>query len=123
MTTDAQTVDFSPGRFDLINVVPGGTLVFRVRFFEEDGTTEIDITGDTFDGEIHELDGTLIVAITSGNGITQTDTHEITCSIDESVTANFEHEYTYRYQINWNDGSDVIPCAYGSIDLLEPIIT
>lgn len=123
MTTDVQRIDYSPGRVTLDNVVPGQTLAWRVRFFEEDGTTELDITGDTFDCEIHEIDGTLITALTSGSGIAQTDTHEITITVDETVTATLDHEYTYEFQVNWNVGADVIPCNYGTIELLKPIIT
>ncbi len=123
MTTDVQRIDYSPGRATLDNVVPGQSLAWRVRFFEEDDTTEIDITGDTFDAEIRKLDGTLVVALTTGSGIAATDTHEITLSIDETVTATFDHELTYEYQVNWNTGGDVIPCNYGTIELLKPIIT
>lgn len=123
MTTDTQRIDYSPGRATLDNVVPGQTLAWRVRFFEENGTTEIDITGDTFDAEIRKLDGSLFVALSSGSGIAQTDTHEITLTVDETVTANFDHELTYEYQVNWNTGADVLPCNYGTIELLKPIIT
>lgn len=123
MTTDTQIVDFAPGRFNIVNVVPGQTFTWVVRFFESDGTTEVDITGDTFDCDIKKIDGTLFTTLTTGSGITQTDTNEITCSIDESVTANFDHELTYEYQVNWNTGADVLPCAYGNIELLKPIIT
>lgn len=123
MTTDTQIIDYSPGLFDLVGIVPGRSLAWTVLFFEEDDVTEIDITGDTFDCEIKDMAGNLIVAITSGSGITQTDTNEITCSIDETVTAAFDHEKTYRYQVNWNTGGDVYPSAYGSLDFLEPIIT
>lgn len=124
MTTDTQNVDFAPPRYNLVNVIPGQTFSWVVRFWQDDAhTVEQVITGDTFDCEIHELDGTLFVAITSGDGIEQTDTNEITCTIDESVTANFDHELTYEYQLNWNSGSNVIPAGYGVIELLKPIIT
>ena len=123
MTTDTQTVNFQPGRFNLVNIIPGRSLAWRVRFFEEDGTTPIDITGDTFDCDIRKIDGTLFTTLTSGSGISQSDTHEITCAIDETVTANFDHELTYEFQVNWNRGADVLPCAYGSLEFLKPIIT
>jgi hypothetical protein len=106
-----------------VNIVPGRSLSWRVRFFEEDGTTEIDITSDTFDCDIKSLDGTLFTSITSGSGIAQSDTHEITCSLDETVTDGFDHELTYEYQINWNQGADVITAAYGTLEFLKPIIT
>lgn len=123
MTTDTQIIDFAPPRYNLVNVVPGQSFSWRIRFFEEDDTTEIVITGDTFDAEIRDLSGSLIVALTSGSGITATDDHEITLTIDETVTANFDHELTYEYQVNWNRGADIIPCGYGIVELLKPIIT
>ena len=123
MTTDTTIIDFAPPRVNLVNVVPGQSFSWRIRFFEEDDVTEIPITGDTFDCEIKKIDGTLFTSITSGSGITQTDDHEITLTIDETVTDDFDHELTYEYQVNWNVGADVIPCGYGNIDLLKPIIT
>lgn len=123
MTTDVQRIDFAEYRYALVNVVPGQSFSWTIQFFEDDDTTEIDITGDTFDAEIRKLDGTLIVALTSGSGIAQTDTHEITLSIDETVTTTLDHELTYEYQVNWNTGGDVLPCGYGPIELLKPIIT
>lgn len=123
MTTDTTSIDFAPPRVNLLNVVPGQSFSWKIQFYEEDDTTEIDITGNTFDCDIKKLDGTLFTSITSGSGITQTDTHEITLAIDESVTVNFDHELTYEYQVNWNVGSDVLPCGYGRVELIKPIIT
>lgn len=124
LTTDTQIVDFAPPRYNLVNVVPGQTFTWKVLFWEDEAhTIETDITGDTFDCEIKSIDGTIFVALTSGDGIEQTDTNEITCTIEGAVSANFDHEKTYEYQLNWNAGSSVIPSGYGGIDFLKPIIT
>lgn len=122
MTTDTQIIELGPPVANLQNVVPGQTMSWRLQFYEEDDTTPIDITGDTFDAEIQKLDGTLFIAISTGNGITQTDTNEITCTLAPAETANFDHELTYEWQANWNVGADVIPCGYGNIDFKKPII-
>ena len=123
MTTDVQRIDFAEEyRYALDNVMPGQSFSWSIQFFESDDITEIDITGDTFDCEIKDESGNLFVALTLGSGIAQTDTNEITLSVDESVTKNFDHELTYQYQVNWDNGSEVLPCGYGPIELLKPII-
>lgn len=124
MTTDVQRIDFAEEyRYALDNVMPGQSLSWTIQFYEEDDETEIDITGDTFDCEIRDAAGNLFLALAIGDGIAITDTNEITLSLEEADTANFNHELTYNYQVNWTNGGNVLPVGYGPIELLKPVIT
>lgn len=122
MTTEVQTISYNPGRAALQDVIPGQSLAWRVRFFEEDGTTPIDITADDFECEIRTSSGTLFIALAVGDGITISDDHEITIELTAAETDNFDHELTYEYQTNWITGGKTYPCNYGTIDLLKPVI-
>lgn len=122
MTTDAQTISMAPAFVNFTNLVQGDTLAFTVALTDSAGDA-IDITGTTTDMEIKRLDGTLVLVLSVGDGITYTNAAggimSVTVAADD--TAGLEPEYTYRYDLQYTNGSTVRTIASGTIKLIKQI--
>lgn len=122
MTTDAQTISMAPAFVNFTDLVQGDTLAFTVALTDSAGDA-IDITGTTTDMEIKRLDGTTVLALSIGDGITYTNAAGgiMNVTVAAADTADLEPEYTYRYDLQYTNGSTVRTIASGTIKLIKQI--
>lgn len=122
MTTDAQSISYRPAIVHQDDIVQGNTCSFRVTLKDENQTA-INLTGTTADMEIKRFDGTLVLALTIGDGITYTNAAggEMTITIDAADTANLDPEYTYLYDVRWTNGANVRTVAAGNLKIMKQI--
>lgn len=122
MTTDAQSISYRPAIVHQDDIVQGDTCSFRVTLQDETDTA-INLTGTTANMEIKRLDGTLVLALSIGDGITYTNAAagEMTITIDAADTDNLEPEYTYLYDVQWTNGSNVRTVAAGHLKIMKQI--
>ena len=73
--------------------------------------------------EIKRLDGTLVMALSIGDGIIYTDPTggEMTITIDAADTASLDPEYTYLYDVQWTNGSNVRTVVAGNLRIMKQI--
>ena len=122
MTTDVQTLSFAPALVDHVDVVQGNTWAFVVTLLDDAGAG-INLTGTTADMEIKRLDGTLVLALSIGDGITYTDPTdgEMTIAVDAADTVNLDPEFTYLYDVRWTNGATVRTVASGELRMFKRI--
>lgn len=122
MTTDAQSISYRPAIVHQDDIVQGDTCSFRV-VLKDENDDPINLTGTTADMEIKRLDGTLVLALSIGDGITYTDAAggEMTITIDAADTADLEPEYTYLYDVQWTNGANVRTVAAGHLKIMKQI--
>ena len=122
MTTDAQSISYRPAIVHQDDIVQGDTCTFRVTLNDENDDP-INITGTTADMEIKRLDGTLVLALSIGNGITYTPplAGEMPFTIAAADTAALEPEYTYLYDVQWTNGANVRTVAAGHLKIMKQI--
>lgn len=122
MTTDAQSISYRPAIVHQDDIVQGDTCSFRVTLSDENDDP-INLTGTTAYMEIKRNDGTLVLALTIGDGITYTNAAggEMTITIDSSDTANLDPEYTYNYDVQWTNGGNVRTVAAGNLKIMKQI--
>lgn len=121
-TTDATIISLKPAFVDFVDLVQGDTLSFKVTL-TDDAAAPIDLTGTSADMEIKRLDGTLVLALTVGDGITFSDAEggEMTVEVSASDTTDLEPDYTYRYDLQWTNGTTIRTLAWGTIRAIEQI--
>lgn len=122
MTTDAQSISYRPAIVHQDDIVQGDTCSFRVVLTDENDDP-INLTGTIADMEIKRLDGTLVLALSIGDGIALTDptAGEMTITIDAADTAALEPEYTYHYDVQWTNGANVRTVAAGHLKIMKQI--
>lgn len=122
MTTDAQSISYRPAIVHQDDIVQGDTCTFRVVLTDENDAA-IDLTGTDADMEIKRLDGTLVMALSIGDGITYTDptAGEMTITIDAADTATLDPEYTYLYDVQWTNGANVRTVVAGNLKIMKQI--
>ena len=122
MTTDAQSISYGPAIVNQDDIVQGDTCSFRVTLSDEN-EDPINLTGTTADMEIKRLDGTLVLALTIGDGITYTNptAGEMTITIDAADTDTLEPEYTYRYDVQWTNGANIRTVVAGKLKIMSQI--
>lgn len=122
MTTDVQTLSFAPALVDHVDVVQGNTWAFVVTLLDDAGAG-INLTGTTADMEIKRLDGTLVLALSIGNGITYTDptAGEMTITVAAADTVNLDPEFTYLYDVRWANGATIRTVASGELRMFKRI--
>ena len=122
MTTDAQTISYKPAIVHFTDLVQGDTMSFKVTLTDDAGDP-IDLTGTTADMEIKRADGTLVLALTTGDGIEFTDAGngEMTVTVEASDTTAFDPDYTYRYDVQWTNATTVRTVAWGTIQVINQI--
>jgi len=122
VTTDAQSISYRPAIVHQDDIVQGDTCTFRVVLTDENDAA-IDLTGTDADMEIKRLDGTLVMALSIGDGITYTDPTggEMTITIDAADTASLDPEYTYLYDVQWTNGSNVRTVVAGNLRIMKQI--
>lgn len=122
MTTDAQSISYRPAIVHQDDIVQGDTCTFRVVLTDENDAA-IDLTGTDADMEIKRLDGTLVMALSIGDGIIYTDPTggEMTITIDAADTASLDPEYTYLYDVQWTNGSNVRTVVAGNLRIMKQI--
>ena len=122
MTTDAQSISYRPAIVHQDDIVQGDTCTFRVVLTDENDAA-IDLTGTDADMEIKRLDGTLVMALSIGDGIIYTDPTggEMTITIDAADTASLDPEYTYLYDVQWTNGSNVRTVVAGNLKIMKQI--
>lgn len=122
MTTDAQSISYRPAIVHQDDIVQGDTCTFRVTLNDENDDP-INLTGTTADMEIKRNDGTLVLALTIGDGITYTNPTggEMTITIAAADTANLDPEYTYNYDVQWTNGANVRTVAAGNLKIMKQI--
>lgn len=122
MTTDAQSISYRPAIVHQDDIVQGNTCSFRVTLKDENAAA-INLTGTTADMEIKRIDGTIVFALSIGNGITYTNPTggEMTITIDAADTATLDPEYTYKYDVQWTNGSNVRTVAAGNLKIMQQI--
>ncbi len=122
MTTDVQKLSFAPALVDHVDVVQGNTWAFVVTLLDNAGAG-INLTGTTADMEIKRLDGTLVLALSIGNGITYTDPTdgEMTITVAAADTVNLDPEFTYLYDVRWTNGATIRTVASGELRMFKRI--
>lgn len=122
MTTDAQNISYRPAIVHFTDLVQGDTMSFKI-VLTDDAASPIDLTGTTADMEIKRVDNTLVLALTTGDGIEFTDAGngEMTITIEASDTSALDPEYTYRYDVQWTNGTTVRTLAWGTIGIIQQI--
>lgn len=122
MTTDAQSISYRPAIVHQDDIVQGDTCSFRVTLSDENGDA-INLTGTTADMEIKRLDGSLVLALSIGDGITYTNAAggEMTITIDAADTAALDPEYTYLYDVQWTNGANIRTIAAGNLKIMKQI--
>ncbi len=122
MTTDAQTISYQPAIVHFADLVQGDTLSFKITL-TDDAAAPIDITGTTADMEIKRADDSLVLALTVGNGIEYTDAGngEMTITVEAADTAGLDPEYTYKYDVQWTNGTTIRTLAWGTIKTIEQV--
>lgn len=124
MTTDATTISLRPAVVHFTDLVEGDTLSFKITLTDDAGDP-IDLTGTTTDMDIKRADDSLVLTLTVGDGITYTDPTggEMTLTVDASETDNLDPQYTYRYDVQWTNGTTVRTVAWGTIQTIEQVTT
>lgn len=120
--TDAQTISLSPAIVHFQDLVQGDTLAFQITL-EDDAGDPIDISGDTFDMEIRRLDGSLVLALSLGNGLEITDPGTLYGEVGPDDTADLDTDFTYTYDIQWTASTFVRTISWGTIKALKQITT
>lgn len=122
MTTDAQSISYRPAIVHQDDIVQGDTCSFRVTLKDENDAA-INLTGTTANMEIKRLDGSLVLALSIGDGITYTNaaSGEMTITIDADDTAALDPEYTYSYDVQWNNGANIRTVAAGKLRIMKQI--
>jgi len=122
MTTDAQTISYQPAIVHFADLVQGDTLSFKITL-TDDAATPIDITGTTADMEIKRADDSLVLALTVSDGIEYTDAGngEMTITVEAADTAGLDPEYTYKYDVQWTNGTTIRTLAWGTIKTIEQV--
>ena len=122
MTTDAQTISYQPAIVHFADLVQGDTLSFKITL-TDDAATPIDITGTTADMEIKRADDSLVLALTVSDGIEYTDAGngEMTITVEAAATAGLDPEYTYKYDVQWTNGTTIRTLAWGTIKTIEQV--
>ncbi len=122
MTTDAQSISYRPAIVHQDDIVQGDTCTFRVTLNDENDDP-INLTGTTADMEIKRLDGTLVLALGIGNGITLSNptAGEMTITIDAGDTDALDPEYTYLYDVQWTNGANVRTVVAGQLKIMKQI--
>ena len=122
MTTDAQSISYRPAIVHQDDIVQGDTCSFRVTLKDENDAA-INLTGTTANMEIKRIDGTLVLALSIGDGITYTNASggEMTITIDASETAALDPEYTYKYDVQWTNGANIRTVAAGNLKIMQQI--
>jgi hypothetical protein len=122
MTTDAQSISYRPAIVHQDDIVQGDTCSFRVTLKDENDAA-INLTGTTANMEIKRLDGSLVLALSIGDGITYTNaaSGEMTITIDADDTAALDPEYTYSYDVQWTNGANIRTVAAGKLRIMKQI--
>lgn len=122
MTTDAQNIDLSPAFVNFTNLVQGDTFSFTITLTDGDNDdAPINLTGTTADMDIRRLDGTLVMALSNGDGIEYTDAANgvMTCTVSATDTTSLNPEFTYLYDVQWTNGAIERTVASGSIQVMK----
>lgn len=124
MTTDASTISLRPAVVHFTDLVEGDTLSFKITLTDDAGDP-INLTGTTTEMDIKRLDESLVLTLTVGDGITYTNPTggEMTIVVDAADTANLEPQYTYRYDVQWTNGTTIRTVAWGTIQTIEQVTT
>lgn len=122
MPNDAQTISLSPAIVHFEDLVQGDTLAFQITLTDAGGAM-IPISGDQFDMEIRRADGSLVLALSLGNGLEITGPGVVYGQVDPATTANLDPDYTYNYDVQWTTGTYVRTISWGTIKPLKQITT
>lgn len=120
--TDAQTISLSPAIVHFTDLVQGDTLAFEIDMTDADGDP-IDISADDFNMEIRRLDGSLVLALGIGNGLSITGPGKVYGEVDAADTAGLDPDFTYQYDVQWTTGSYVRTISWGTIKSMKQITT
>ncbi len=119
---DAQTISLSPAIVHFTDLVQGDTLAFQIVITDADGDP-VDISADDFDMEIRRLDGSLVIALGIGNGLSITGPGALYGEMAAADTALLDPDFTYQYDVQWTTGSYVRTISWGTIKSLKQITT
>lgn len=124
MTTDAQIISLTPAITHFEELVQGDSLSFKITL-EDDAGDPINLTGTTAEMDVKRIDGTLVFTLTVGDGITFTNPTggEMTLLVEPSETNTLDPEFTYRYDVQWTNGTTIRTLAWGTIRTLEQVTT
>lgn len=124
MTTDTQTISLSPALVNFEELVQGDSLSFKITLTDDAGDP-IDLTGTDAEMDVKRLDGSLVFTLIVGDGITFTDPGggEMTIAVEPSETETLDPEYTYRYDVQWTNGTSVRTLAWGTIQTIQQVTT
>lgn len=120
--TDAQTISLSPAIVHFQDLVQGDTLAFQITLEDADGDP-VDISGDTFDMDIRRLDGSLVLALSLGNGLEITDPGTLYGEVGPDDTVGLDPDFTYAYDVQWTADTFVRTISWGTIKALKQITT
>lgn len=120
MPSDAQTISLSPAIVHFQDLVQGDTLAFQIVLTDAAGDP-IDISADQFDMDIRRLDGSLVLALSLGNGLSITDPGTVYGEVDPADTATLDPDFSYQYDVQWTAGTYVRTISWGTIKSLKQI--
>ena len=92
----------------------GNTLAFQISLTDADNEP-IPITGDDFEMEIRRPDGSLVLALGLGNGLSFTDPGKIYGEIEYADTVGWDPDYIYLYDVLWTTAGFRRSIAFGQI--------
>lgn len=114
MTTDPQTISLSPAIVHFEDLVQGNTLAFLITLTDANNDP-IDISSDDFDMEIRRPDGSLVLALSIGNGLEFADPGQVYGEVESVDTIGLDPDYTYEYDVRWTSSAFVRTVSFGQI--------
>ena len=120
--SDPQTISLSPAIVHFKDLVQGDTLAFQITLTDANGDP-IDISGDEFDMDIRRADGSLVLALTLGDGLSITDPGTLYGEVPPADTDDLEPDFVYQYDVQWRTGTYTRTITWGTLKILEQITT
>lgn len=120
--SDPQTISLSPAIVHFQDLVQGDTLAFKIVLTDAAGDA-IDISSDEFDMDIRRADGSLVLTLTLGDGLSVTDPGTLYGEVDPADTDDLEPDFEYRYDVQWRTGTYTRTIAWGTLKILKQITT
>lgn len=118
--TDAQFISLSPAIVHFQDLVQGDTLAFQITM--TDGNDDpIDISADEFDMEIRRADGSLVLALSIGDGLSVTGPGTLYGEVAPADTVNLEPDFVYQYDVQWRTDTYTRTISWGTIKILKQI--
>lgn len=118
---EPQTISLSPAIVHFEELVQGNSLAFLLSLTDANDDP-IDISADDFDMEIRRPDGSLVLALGLGNGLSVTDPGKLYGEIEYADTVAWEPDYIYLYEVLWTTGAFRRSVSFGQIQTRKRIV-